>query len=111
MATVVGGGENGVRFGPPVPAEPMMGSRHTHSCFADGERRRGRILARGVHRVATKARDAPITVGPLVVALEVGVLDRPVVADAVVGSDSKVARHEAGAATAPRTERCRRRLR
>ena len=88
--------EDGIGLRPPVPAQPCVRASDLEPARADGQRRQRRVLAAGrIGRVAAHAGDAELAVGPLVVRPQLGVVERPVVGDAVERADPEVGRQHA----------------
>ena len=80
VAPVVGGGEDRVGVGPPVPSQARLGASEAQTAGLDRERGERGVGARRVGRIAAQARDTDLAVGLLVVRKELVVGDRPVVA-------------------------------
>ena len=96
VASVVLGRQDRVVLGPPVPPESCVCAREREPGASDRQRRKRRIDAGRVHRVAAQPGDPELPVGLLVVGCELGVRQGPVVGDAVLGAGAEVRREEAG---------------
>jgi hypothetical protein len=84
-----------------VPAEAVEAGRDQGAVVADRERRRRALGAGWLARVASQAGHAEDAVVELVVWLQLGVVERPVVADAVERAGAEVRGVEAREVAAP----------
>ena len=93
---VVGGRQDGVGLGPPVPAQAVVALGHPAPGPAQRQRRQRVVDAIGVGGVAAQARDADLAVDLVVVGGQLEVVDGPVVGGAVEAADPEVAGEHPG---------------